>query len=47
MTTANNGETEANQQDRMAALDKNGIGDQEKQEVLMIAYSLKREILHG
>lgn len=33
--------------DIMQALDKNGVGDQEKQELLMIAYSLKNEILHG
>lgn len=32
--------------DIMNALDSNGVGDQEKQEVLMIAYSLKGEILH-
>lgn len=32
--------------DIMEALDKNGIGDREKQEVLMICYSLKGEILH-
>ena len=32
--------------DIMNALDSNDIGDQEKQEVLMIAYSLKGEILH-
>ena len=32
--------------DIMAALDKNGIGEREKQEVLMICYSLKGEILH-
>ena len=32
--------------DIMGALDKNGIGDQEKMEVLMICYSLKGEILH-
>lgn len=32
--------------DIMAALDNNNIGAQEKQEVLMIAYSLKDEILH-
>lgn len=32
--------------DIMAALDKNGVGDQEKMEVLMICYSLKGEILH-
>ena len=31
--------------DIMAALDKNGIGDGEKQEVLMVLYSLKGEIL--
>lgn len=32
--------------DIMAALEKNGIGEREKQEVLSIAYSLKSEILH-
>ena len=32
--------------DIMAALDKHGIGDREKQEMLHIAYSLKGEILH-
>lgn len=32
--------------DIMNALDSNDIGDQEKQEVLMIAYSLKGDILH-
>ena len=32
--------------DIMAALDSNGIGEREKQEMLMIAYSLKGEILH-
>ena len=32
--------------DIMEALDKNGVGEQEKQELLMIAYSLKSEILH-
>lgn len=32
--------------DIMAALDSNGVGEREKQEVLMIAYSLKGEILH-
>ena len=31
--------------DIMAALDKNGVGDQEKREILMIAFSLKGEIL--
>ena len=31
--------------DIIAALDKNGVGDREKQELLMIAYSLKGEIL--
>ena len=31
--------------DIMAALDQNGVGDREKQEMLMIAYSLKGEIL--
>ncbi len=33
--------------DIMAALDKNGVGEREKQELLMVAYSLKGEILHG
>ena len=33
--------------DIMEALEKNNVGDQEKQEMLMIAYSLKDEILHG
>ena len=32
--------------DIMAALDSNGIGEREKQEMLMIAYSLKGDILH-
>lgn len=32
--------------DIIAALDSNGVGEREKQEVLMIAYSLKGEILH-
>ncbi len=32
--------------DIMAALDKHGVGEREKQEVLMICYSLKGEILH-
>jgi hemoglobin len=32
--------------DIMGALDKNGVGDLEKQELLMVAYSLKGEILH-
>ena len=32
--------------DIMAALDSNGVGDTEKQELLMIAYSLKDEIIH-
>lgn len=32
--------------DIMAALDSNNVADQEKQELLMIAYSLKGEILH-
>ena len=32
--------------DIMAALDSNAVGDQEKQEVLMICYSLKEEIMH-
>ena len=32
--------------DIMAAFDKNGVGEQEKQEALMIAYSLKNEIMH-
>ena len=33
--------------DIMDALHKNGVGDREKQELLMVAYSLKSEILHG
>ncbi len=33
--------------DIMEALEKNNVGDQEKQELLMIASSLKNEILHG
>lgn len=33
--------------DIMEALEKNNVGDREKQEMLMIAYSLKNEILHG
>jgi hemoglobin len=32
--------------DIMAALDSNNVGEREKQEMLMIAYSLKGEILH-
>jgi hemoglobin len=32
--------------DIMAALEKNGIGEREKQEMLSIAYSLKGDILH-
>ena len=32
--------------DAMAALDKNGIGPREKEEVLFILYSLKDEIVH-
>lgn len=32
--------------DIMAALDSNGVGEREKQELLMVAYSLKGEILH-
>ena len=32
--------------DIMAALDSHGVGEREKQEVLMICYSLKGEILH-
>lgn len=31
--------------DILAALDENGVGDREKQELLMIAYSLRGEIL--
>ena len=31
--------------DILAALDSNGVGEREKQELLMIAYSLKGEIL--
>ena len=43
MLTAHRG---MNIDDIMASLDKHGVGDQEKQELLMIAYSLKGEILH-
>lgn len=32
--------------DAMEALDKNGVGQQEKDEVLAILYSMKSEILH-
>jgi len=32
--------------DAMAALDKNGIGQREKEEVLFILYGMKREIIH-
>ena len=32
--------------DAMAALDKNGIGQREKEEVLFFLYSLKEEIVH-
>lgn len=32
--------------DIMDALDSNGVGEREKQEMLMIAYSLKGDILH-
>ena len=32
--------------DIMGALDSNGVGEREKQEMLSIAYSLKGEILH-
>ena len=32
--------------DIMAALDKNGVGQREQEEVLMICYSLRKEILH-
>lgn len=32
--------------DIMDALDSNGVGEREKQEVLMILYSLKGDILH-
>lgn len=32
--------------DIMAALDKHGVGEREKQEMLSIAFSLKGEILH-
>ena len=32
--------------DAMAALDKNGIGQREKEEVLFILYGLKGEIVH-
>lgn len=33
--------------DIMLALDKHHIGEREKQEMLMIAYSIKEEILHN
>ena len=33
--------------DALAALDKNGIGEREKGEVLFILYGMKGEILHG
>ena len=32
--------------DAMAALDKNGIGEREKEEVLFILYGLKDEVVH-
>ncbi len=32
--------------DAMAALDKNGIGQREKEEVLFILYGMKAEIVH-
>jgi hemoglobin len=32
--------------DIMGALEKNGVGQREQEEVLMIAYSLRKEILH-
>ena len=32
--------------DAMAALDKNGIGQREKEEVLFILYGLKDEVVH-
>ena len=32
--------------DALAALDKNGIGQREKEEVLFILYSLKPEVVH-
>ncbi len=32
--------------DAMAALDKNGIGQREKEEVLFILYSMKGEVVH-
>lgn len=31
--------------DILAALDKNGVGEREKQEILMVSYALKDEIL--
>ncbi len=32
--------------DAMAALDKNGIGQREKEEVLFILYGMKEEVVH-
>jgi hemoglobin len=32
--------------DILGALEKNGVGQREQEEVLMIAYSLRKEILH-
>ena len=32
--------------DALAALDKNGIGQREKEEALFILYSLREEVLH-
>ena len=32
--------------DAMAALDKNGIGQREKEEVLFFLYGLKAEVVH-
>ncbi len=40
------GEFVAALDDAMAALDKNGIGEREKQEVLFILYGLKAEVVH-
>jgi hemoglobin len=43
MLTAHRG---MNIDDAMAALDKNGIGQREKEEVLFILYGMKAEIVH-
>ncbi len=32
--------------DIMGALEKNGVGQREQEEMLMIAYSIRKEILH-